>query len=181
MVDTNVLLVASAGDEGSRFEDTHVPEAEREVVFEWLAEFRKDEERLMVLDEERGIVEEYLNKLSPQDFGWQVLMQKQGSARWVLVDYDHEGFAVVPEGLSKLDKSDRKMAAAVLADRTLHGAESSIVNACDSDWYEHEKALQAHDVVVEQLLPEWSWQRYGEKHPEAKTKTPRWVAPEKKR
>lgn len=182
VIDTNVLLVATAHDETSVFKDTNLPLKEREEVFKWLAAFRADAERCMVLDvdDTYGIIAEYKNQLGEQDYGYHVLLEKQSSARLVLVDYDHEGYAVVPEGLAKLDKSDKKMAAAVLAYRNDDAGESTIVNACDSDWYEHQEALEAHGVIVEQIIPVWSREKYEDKHPEARRKKPRWVRPVRK-
>jgi len=45
VVDTNVLIVASAADPGSPFEATHVPPKERQIVLAWLKEFRGDKDR----------------------------------------------------------------------------------------------------------------------------------------
>lgn len=182
VVDTNVLLLASAHDAASPFADTHVPPEECLVVFNWLATFRADARRCMVLDidEEHGIIAEYKKrKLGAQDFGYHVLLDKQSSARFVIVEYDHEGHAIVPEGLVDLDPSDRKMAAAVLADRDDGGA-STIVNACDSDWYEHQEALEAHGVFVEQIIHAWAREQFECSHPEARRKKPRWAPPAKK-
>jgi hypothetical protein len=50
VVDTNVLLVASARDSSSPFDDTHVPAEEQQAVFEWLAAFRADDGRRLVMD-----------------------------------------------------------------------------------------------------------------------------------
>jgi hypothetical protein len=42
IVDTNVLLVASAQHPGSPFDDSNVPEVHMQVVLDWLMAFRKD-------------------------------------------------------------------------------------------------------------------------------------------
>ena len=92
---------------------------------------------------------------------------------------DHEGHALVPEGLAHIDKSDKKMVAAVLAYRA-EGGDCTIVNACDTDWLEHRESIEAHAILVEQLIPEWCQAEYERKHPEQRQKKPRWSPPGKK-
>lgn len=67
VVDTNVLLVASAGDPASRFADSHVPFEQRRVVLDWLAAFRDDDGRRLVLDDQFAIFREYRRKLTDHD------------------------------------------------------------------------------------------------------------------
>lgn len=164
VVDTNVLIVASAADPASRFKESHVPVTERKVVYAWLKEFRADVERRLIMDRKRGIFKEYRNKLTAQDYGIVVALAKLDTAAWVVVAYDGE-YAVVPEGLAAFDNSDKKLVAAHLA-HSDDGGESTIVNACDTDWHEHEQALTAAGVRVEQLLPEWCLREFWRKHPE---------------
>jgi len=52
------------------------------------------------------------------------------------------------------DLADRKMVDAVLAATEL-GDSSRLVNACETDWFDCEDALEAHGVRVEQLLDAW--------------------------
>jgi len=40
------------------------------------------------------------------------------------------------------------------------------VNACDTDWHEHEETLTVVGVHVEHLLPEWCRKEFWRKHPE---------------
>lgn len=173
VVDTNVLIVASAADAGWPATKTHVPPAERRVVLAWLKAFLKDDGRRLVMDDRRRIFKEYRNKLTEQDFGLVVALRKLDGAVWVRVQYDGE-YAVVPEGLAAFDNSDKKLVAAHLAHEANGGA-CTIVNACDTDWHEHEEALTAHGVEVEQLLPEWCRREYWRKHPE---KAPGYTAAE---
>ena len=149
LVDTNVLIVASAASE-PRYPDVSVGIDEVERVYEWLQAFRDDPERQMVLDETFGIYDEYQNKLTGQHFGLQVIHHKmnQFCLRQVPVEYDHEGHGVVPEALSPIDKSDRKFVAAALHDV----GSIEIVNATDGDWQEQRDLLEAHGVYVLELL-----------------------------
>ncbi len=162
VVDTNVLLVASAADPDSSFEDTHVPEELALEVLDWLVDLHRARDRRLVFDYAYRIYEEYRNKLSEQDYAFLVVRDKLQNACWVDVRYDRDGWAEVPDALHALDPSDRKLAAAVLAARA-EGVEATVVNAADTDWYEAEEALVACGVVVEQLLPEWCRAEYDRK------------------
>ncbi|MEI8360322.1 MAG: hypothetical protein WCH13_17780, partial [Deltaproteobacteria bacterium] len=51
VIDTNVLLVASAAEPYSPFDDSHVPPTEQLAVLDWLAAFRADESREIVIDD----------------------------------------------------------------------------------------------------------------------------------
>ena len=52
IIDTNVLLVASACDPGSHFDDSgHVPAEQQVIVLDWLLAFRMDVQRKLVLDQ----------------------------------------------------------------------------------------------------------------------------------
>ncbi len=158
VVDTNVLIAASAHDPVSPFPPTgtHVPPAEKLVVFEWLRAFRLDSNRYAVLDLQNRIFVEYRRKLTKDDYGIRAMLEKVqgGRARYVSIEYDTNGDAVLPNNLQKVvtDAADRKIVAAVVAD----GCQCSIVNACDTDWYDIEEPLQTHGVVVEQLIDGWN-------------------------
>lgn len=151
VVDTNVLLVASARDVSSPFDDTHVPIAEQQAVFEWLAAFRADDERRLVMDARFAIYEEYRHQLSDQDYGLLSIHSKFDTLRTIPLSWDRNGHAVVPEALEVCDKSDRKFLAAALSDTST----ISIVNASDSDWIEIEGALHAAGVSVVHVIEPW--------------------------
>ncbi len=149
LVDTNVLILGSAALE-PRYQDISVSDEAVERVFAWLAAFRTDAERRLVLDDAWKIYEEYHHKLSGQHYGLQVIHHKlQRCLRTLPVSYDDDGWAVVPDGLKAVDNSDKKFVAAALNDPTgVH-----IVNATDSDSAEHQAVLQAHQITVVELLP----------------------------
>lgn len=151
VIDTNVLIVASAADPGSPFDDTHVPPDELETILDWLVAFKKSD-RFLVLDSKFQILNEYKNKLNGRDLGLMVIMAKMGHMKLVDVEYESDGTtAKVPEDFAKLDPSDRKFLAAALAD----SPPNIIVNATDSDWFTIENACERHGVTVKQLIGDW--------------------------
>ena len=163
VLDTNVLLVASAGDPSSPFKDSpHVPLAEQRAVLAWLREFRRDRSRLLVLDSQREVMREYKKQLGKNDYGYQVVIEKLQTARFHRIQLDEGGAAQLPEPLRTevKDRSDRKFVAVALADA---GA-SSLVNACDTDWYDCEAALMQAGINVEQLIDGWCRAKHAEKH-----------------
>jgi hypothetical protein len=157
VIDTNVLLIASALHPGSPFKDSNVPAEQQQVVFDWLMEFRKNGQRKMVLDQSLKIWEEYHNKMTRgQDIGSLVIAEKLQFARFVEIAYDKDGHGCLPEKLEEVvdDRADRKLVAVALTDVD-QGEQSSIVNASDTDWYRWENALNQAGVVVEQVIDDW--------------------------
>lgn len=151
VIDTNVLLVASAADPGSPFSDTHVPVPERKIVFDWLVAFRKNDRRL-VLDSLWKIYKEYLKKMTAQDYGLQVVHEKMRAAfRQVEIQCATDGMVMVPAEFNALDSDDRKFLAVALADE----GRSTIVNATDPDWFAIEQECDANGIVVDQLIETW--------------------------
>ncbi|HVS39472.1 MAG TPA: hypothetical protein VMS17_28195 [Gemmataceae bacterium] len=157
IIDTNVLLVASARDPNSPFQDSdHVPAEQQQRVLNWLMEFRQDGQRKIVLDLPFKIWDEYHNQMTRgQDIGSLVVAEKLQSAavRFVDVAYDGNGHGRLPPELEPVvrDLSDRKFVAAALRD-LLDGGMSTIVNAVDSDWCDWQEALRHHGVVVTHLI-----------------------------
>lgn len=161
VVDTNVLIVASAADDASPFQPgaTPVQEAKlRQQVLDWLLAFERDADRHIVLDFNWCICKEYLKKLTEQDLGWQVIMAKQdrGEVVWVNFESDANGHAILPPALapSITDLDDRKMVAAVLAAQQDEWS-CKLTNACDTDWIDCEAALKLHDIDSEHLIEAW--------------------------
>lgn len=152
VLDANVLLVASAAHPYSPWSDTdHVDPVQQVTVFNWLAEFRADNDRGIVLDDLFKIYEEYRNKLTDQDYGLQVIHEKMQTMRQVDLEWDDDGSAVVPEAFRTFDRSDRKLLAAALTDpETI-----AIVNAADTDWLYFEEQLKAAGVNVIHVIEGW--------------------------
>ena len=162
VVDTNVLIVASAADDGSPFRPDATPvqeESLRSEVLNWLQVFETDSGRFVVLDWDWHICGEYQNKLDPdQDYGWLAIMAKRdrNEVVWIGIEVDANGHAKLPAALRKAvsDKDDRKMVAAVLAAKT-EGHGCNLVNACDTDWLDCEQALIDAGVDTHHVLERW--------------------------
>ena len=105
VVDTNVLIAASAGDpvNPAAIEATPEDPALREEVWHWLVRFQNSDTRL-VLDRAGKIFDEYMKKLGFNDFGIQVVMHKWSTAAVddVDVQYDADGHGVLPEPLAEV-------------------------------------------------------------------------------
>jgi len=178
IIDTNVLLVASARHPISPFRDCdHVPVEQQQTVLDWLMEFRKDGQRQIVLDLSCKILDEYHNKLTRgQDLGSLVVMEKMqlGQVRFVKVVYDQHGHGCLPPVLEKVvhDRSDRKFVAAAMIDLS-NGDESTIINAVDTDWYAWETALKRAGITVIHLNDGLGTQTQGLAKPKARSKTKR--------
>lgn len=174
VIDTNVLLVASAAHDSSPFLADATPVEEihlRRRVLEWLMAFEVAE-RSIVLDFGWKIFAEYKGenrraKLTEQDYGLLVVLQKYSTGKALSVSLqwespqrariDHPELTVAIK-----DDADRKMVAAVLAAGCAGGG-CNLVNACDTDWYDCQPQLEAADIFVEQLIGnEWChpiWQK----------------------
>lgn len=170
VVDTNVLIVASAADDGSPFRDDATPVEEavlRQQVLAWLQAFEVDPERHAVFDYDWLICREYQNKLTEQDYGFLALMRKRdhNQVAWVSLQVDHDGHAVLEDALSAAvtDLADRKMVAAALAAGADHHV-CRLTNACDTDWLDCADALAAHGVEVEHLIDEWLRRKWQAMH-----------------
>lgn len=167
VVDTNVLIAASAADSGHTREiDATPPDPElRMKVWNWLDQFQQSQSRL-VLDSELRIFDEYHHNLGFNDFGMQVVMHKWSTAAVdnVPVQYDADGSGVLPAPLSAVvhDGADRKMVAAAMASHAIFG-EGCVAFAGDTDWHDWESLLAQHQVLLEPIIEEWSRQKHAEK------------------
>jgi hypothetical protein len=167
VVDTNVLIAASAADPKNPLDIDATPQdpALRKKVWEWLDRFTNSDSRL-VLDWGNKIYEEYGRKLGFNDFGTQVVLQKFSSCAYdyVQVEYDANGEGKLPLTLMPVihDGADRKMVAAALASHADFG-EGCVAFAGDTDWHDWEVALAEHDVVLEPIIEAWSRAKHAEK------------------
>jgi len=169
VVDTNVLIAASAGNAPhSVIAKDATPDNPdlRLKVLEWLTDFQQSSTRL-VLDYQWEIDKEYRRKMDYfNDFGLQVIQNKWDNCAVDLVDvvYDDHGHALLQEPLQTIvhDCSDRKMVAAAVEAINYYG-ETTIANASDSDWYEWEAGLLAAGVIVEQILDDWLRPKYNQR------------------
>lgn len=167
VIDTNVLIAASAIDSCSPIAQEATPEDPdlRQRINEWLFAFEQSDSRL-VLDGQNKIFDEYENKLGFNDYGIQVVMHKWSTAAVDNVElrYDADGHAYLDESLSVVvhDRSDRKMVAAVLEALNLYG-ECQLANAADTDWYDWATALSQAGVQIEQIIHDWAYAKWQEK------------------
>lgn len=167
VIDTNVLLVASAAHEISPFSEDATPVEDRvlrEKVLDWLISF-EGSERHIVLDWGWVIVDEYKGvnrreKLTEQDYGLLVVLQKFSSGQHFgfQLEWDQPDSASISDAeLSKVvtDHADRKMISAVLAAGGLNDG-CNLVNSCDTDWYDWQKEMENAGIFVQQLIgAEW--------------------------
>ncbi|MCC6161206.1 MAG: hypothetical protein IT526_03040 [Nitrosomonas sp.] len=167
VVDTNVLITASAADPTAPREIDATPQdpALRFRVWQWLVEFENSPARL-VLDSAGKIKEEYDRKLGFNDYGIQVVIHKWSTSAVDTVDvkYDADGHAVLPPSLAAVvhDLADRKMVAAALAAQKNYG-ESTIAFAGDTDWHDWEQALTQAGLALEPIIENWSRTKHAEK------------------
>lgn len=155
LIDTNVLLVASAYPVIENADIPSLSTNDVEKVFNWMATFERSEEFVIL---SRTIDSEYRNKLDYQDYGFAVIQDKVSKAKcdWLTLNKDFNDDAVLSPALSSVihDRSDRKWVAASLSAFSM-GVNNKIVNATDTDWLSWEQVLASHGVVVEQLLRTW--------------------------
>jgi hypothetical protein len=159
IVDTNVLLVASAVYPYSPFDDSDVPLELQEQVLEWLIAFRADTSRQVVWDSFFTIYNEYRHQLTDEDLGLMVVTEKMETARFIDIETDAEGRPAVPEAFRDFDPSDRKFLATLLAD----DGDSTLVNATDTDWLEIERELEDAGHTALHLLEDWLRAKFAEK------------------
>jgi hypothetical protein len=167
VVDTNVLIAASAADPNSPRDISATPEDPnlRLKIFEWLSNFQAGESR-MVLDGAMKIYDEYEKKLDYGHFGILVVVTKWNKAQVDNVDvsYDLDENGVVPDSLENVihDRADRKFVAAALASHSKF-EEGCIAFAGDTDWHDWETALSDHQIILEPIIEEWSRAKHAEK------------------
>jgi len=167
VVDTNVLLVASAAHETSPFAEDATPVADRALrtkVLDWLIAFEASEAQIVldwgwvIVDEYKGVTRR--DKLTEQDYGLQVVLQKfsTGQLFGFEIEWNEpESAAISDSDLSAVvtDHADRKMVAAVLAAGGVGGG-CTLVNSCDTDWYDWQDEMERAGVFVQQLIgAEW--------------------------
>lgn len=168
LVDTNVMIAASAvNDLSRRFPDAMPEEIElRELVYEWLAKFAQSDDWI-ALDEDGLIREEYERNLPfnahGQEYGMQVLQYKLDRNQAIhlpikSLEANGEHIAMLEPEYEELvkDREDRKWVASALSARTHCDVVPPIVYGAETDWYVAEKGLIAIGLCFHRLLPdEW--------------------------
>lgn len=168
VVDTNVLIAASAVDANSPIAREATPDDPdlRQKIWQWLYDFQQSGS-FLVLDGQGGIEKEYGKKLGFNDFGRQVVKYKWDTCAvdQVSVDYDQNGDGILEEPLQTVvhDRQDRKMVAAALDALATYG-ESTIAFAGDTDWHGWKPQLEAVGLCLEPIIGEWSEAKFKEKN-----------------
>ena len=154
VMDTNVAIVANG-------KASHAGDGCVRICVNTLVAIR-DRYR-MLLDDQGAILEEYRCYLSPSGqpgpgdafFKW--LWDNQGNlqhCRQIRITpvSDRRQFEEFPEdsNLADFDLSDRKFVAVAIASEE----HPTILNAADTDWWNHRKALVVHGVTISFLCPE---------------------------
>lgn len=153
VIDTNVPVVANRRH----------PKASVECILACIAELTEHRgERKVLIDNQGLILEEYRRQLSlsgqpgvgDEFFKW--LWDNQGNPRHcrrvavtLLEDGTLEEFPQDPL-LAEFDVNDRKFVATAIASKE----EPPILNASDTDWWDHKERLKFHGIQVRFLCPE---------------------------
>ena len=154
VMDTNVAVVANA----------KTPQAGLDCVSACISTLIEARDRHRVLLDDQGmILEEYRRRLSPSgqpgpgdaffkwlwDNHWNADHCRHVPVTPVPGQRSFEEFPDDPD-LATFDRSDRKFVAVALAS----GEQPPILNASDTDWWNHRQALSRHGVEVRFLCPE---------------------------
>jgi hypothetical protein len=175
LVDTNVMLAASATSNLSNVATRAMPiEIElREMVYEWLVDFDKSDNRI-VLDD-IGLVQAEYDRNMPhnwqeQEYGMMVLQSKID--RMQMDDVPIESLEANGEHIAVLDpaheplvpdREDRKWVACALAAQILFEETPPIVYGAETDWFMAEEQLKAIGLCFKRLLPDqWYESRIDE-------------------
>ena len=155
VVDANVPIVAS--DRSSHADATCVLACVRA-----LSDIQQS--GMIVLDDEMMILREYMTHLNMRGqpgvgdafFKWvwenQAVPSRCEQVTLVRTTDDPEGFSAFPRdpSLSAFDPSDRKYVAVALASHN----SPTVLNAVDTDWWQHRETLAKHGVQIEFLCPQ---------------------------
>ena len=150
VVDTNVAVVSNGETEqaGADCEESCVAVLRQSM-----------EHGRFLLDESDLILEEYRKRLSPSGqpglgdaffrFVWENQADERHCRKVKITPNDERGFDEFPDdpSLAGFDTDDRKFAAVAIA----AGSAPKILNASDTDWWNHRHELRRHGVEIEFL------------------------------
>lgn len=170
LIDTNVMLAASAVHELSNVATRAMPEEIelRELVYAWLSQFEQSDDYI-VLDEEGLIRHEYDRNMPfnqhEQEYGQRVLQNKMDRLQVEYVPIDTleangEHIAVLDPVHEPLvpDREDRKWVASALAAGILFEEVPAVVYGAETDWFIAEAQLCGIGLCFKRLLPD-DWYR----------------------
>ncbi len=136
---------------------THeLPREERDCIKacrDWLETFVQGKDRLVV-DWDYEIISEYRRNISQSGFAELHLnrIESESISRFVRVNLDRDSnmHAVLPNGLTLDDPSDRKYVAAAVQLMPF----APIYNAADTDWAKERAQLEDYGLTIHELCPE---------------------------
>jgi hypothetical protein len=152
VVDTNVWMMI----------DESVADASQakldciEACKNWLRDFVNNEDRL-VLDASHEILNEYRRNIkASRRLAHLWLNQLERAPRNKLleeaqIEFDNDGYAIMPSSLMAVHNKDRKLVAVALA----HNPHPVITDAADTDWKKVEKELGDAGITVLELCPDY--------------------------
>lgn len=155
VVDTNVAVVANRKS----------PQARAACVKQCIQELRRiqgDADRRILLDNDGLILNEYRRQLNPsgQPGSGDAFYQWLRDNQWIdkhcrkidITPHDNRDFEEFPSdpALAGFDRNDRKFVAVAVAS----GHSPPILNASDTDWWDHRAALKHNGIEVAFLCPE---------------------------
>ncbi len=153
VIDINVLIQADKPPE----ELNEIEQACAQACLEWLVSFALDGSDRIVFDNAFKIFNKYIEYVNkrPGGFGKQWLTRinerLSQTTDWVSIEFDDDGYAILPESIPFNDLADRKFIAVTLA----HPSHPSIINATDTDWAKQKALLEANGVEVIELCPDY--------------------------
>lgn len=150
VVDANVWVMADRTiTDGLALEEENCIKACRD----WLETLVQSKDRLVV-DWDYAIIAEYRRNISHGGFAEIRLnrIESESIPRFVRVtlDRDSNKHAVLPNGLTLDDPSDRKYVAAAVQLMPY----APIYNAADTDWAKERAGLEAYGLIIHELCPE---------------------------
>ena len=126
----------------------------QEQCLNWLKQFLDSTDHLVV-DTDYGILGEYRANLRRGiALGWlNDVERKPRDLRLleIMIEWDSDGYAMVPPHLAIPDKDDRKFIAVALA----YNPTPPIVNATDTDWTKDKAKLDAGGIVIQEICEDY--------------------------
>ncbi len=119
----------------------------------WIGDFVTSTDRL-VLDDQHKILREYRNNIKQQGRAYQLLSRLETQPREehlieLPIEFDEDGYAILPDSITFHDPSDRKFIAVALQ----FTPPAPIVNATDTDWAVEKASLSSTGITVQELCP----------------------------
>ena len=151
VVDTNVWITAGKlAKEVSTIEEADCIEA----CLDWSNEFLAGDAKVLI-DSQGKVLDEYGTYIATWCFPGSKLFELYnhiwGRFEAVDVNFDDDGYALLPESISFHDAADRKWIALAIAITPF----ALIYNAADTDWAKEREQLAQHGLTIHELCPEY--------------------------